>query len=115
MAYPFEIYAQEECNDRGREEGGWRENTILSAWAESLWKLETWEKLWTSEMAWAAGNVTSITSLGGEGRAAISSKPPHCKVLAIMGWGGGGVSQALPPVTFTTACATTDKEIECSD
>lgn len=57
-------------------------------------------------MAWAAGNVTSIASLGVEGRAAVSSKPPHCKVLAITGW----VSQALPPVTLTTACTTTDKE-----
>lgn len=45
MAYPFGIYAQEKCNDRDREEGGWRENTVLSAWAESMWKIETWEKL----------------------------------------------------------------------
>lgn len=45
MAYPFGIYAQEKCNDRDREEGGWRENTVLGAWAESMWKIETWEKL----------------------------------------------------------------------
>lgn len=31
-------------------------------------------------MAWAAGNRKSISRLGGE-RAAISSKPPLCKVL----------------------------------
>lgn len=43
MAHAFQSYAQENAMTEKGKEGGWRENTVPSAWTESIWILEKLE------------------------------------------------------------------------